>query len=145
MSFAMTKREREAFLAGVHVGVMAIAEKGRGPLAVPVWYQYRPGGELRITTGKETRKAKLLAKVERFTLCVQTETPPYKYVTVEGPIVGTETTDLERDIRPLSRRYLGREAGDRYTESIRESIEKGNSMVVRMRPERWYTVDYSKG
>jgi nitroimidazol reductase NimA-like FMN-containing flavoprotein (pyridoxamine 5'-phosphate oxidase superfamily) len=36
MSITMTKQEREAFLAGVHVGVVSIAEQGRGPLAVPV-------------------------------------------------------------------------------------------------------------
>jgi hypothetical protein len=57
MSLAMTPREREAFLAEVHVGVISIPEPGRGPLAVPIWSS------------------------------VQRETPPYKYVSVEGPIV----------------------------------------------------------
>jgi hypothetical protein len=37
MSLAMTKQEREAFLAEVHVGVISIPEPGRGPLTVPVW------------------------------------------------------------------------------------------------------------
>ena len=35
---AMTKAEREAFLADVHVGVLAVDEPGRGPLALPIWY-----------------------------------------------------------------------------------------------------------
>jgi len=39
----MTPQEREAFLADVHVGVLAIEEPGRGPLALPVWYVYRDG------------------------------------------------------------------------------------------------------
>ena len=39
----MTGEEREAFLADVHVGVLAIDEPGRGPLALPVWYQYDDG------------------------------------------------------------------------------------------------------
>jgi len=47
MSLAMTKQEREAFLADVHVGVISIPEPGRGPLTVPVWYAYDRGGELR--------------------------------------------------------------------------------------------------
>ena len=42
---AMTKEEREAFLADLHVGVISIAEEGRGPLTVPIWYSYEPGGE----------------------------------------------------------------------------------------------------
>jgi len=31
----MTKEEREAFLADVHVGVISVAEDGHGPLVVP--------------------------------------------------------------------------------------------------------------
>ena len=43
MSSAMTKAEREAFLADVHVAVVSIPEAGRGPLTVPVWYGYDVG------------------------------------------------------------------------------------------------------
>ena len=34
----MTKEERAAFLADVHVGVLAVDEPGRGPLSLPIWY-----------------------------------------------------------------------------------------------------------
>jgi nitroimidazol reductase NimA-like FMN-containing flavoprotein (pyridoxamine 5'-phosphate oxidase superfamily) len=61
MSVAMTPKEREAFLADVHVGVIAVAEEGRGPLSVPVWYSYEPGGEVRLVTGRTSRKGRLLA------------------------------------------------------------------------------------
>lgn len=33
MSLAMTKGEREAFLADVHVGIISISDGARGPLA----------------------------------------------------------------------------------------------------------------
>lgn len=52
MSLAMTRQEREAFLADVHVGVVSIPEAGLGPLTVPIWYSYDPGGELRVVTGR---------------------------------------------------------------------------------------------
>jgi len=141
MSLTMTKEEREAFLADVHVAVISIAEDGHGPLVVPIWYSYEPGGEVGIITGRTSRKGKLLERAGRFSLCAQTETPPYKYVSVEGPIVAVEAADLERDRRPLARRYLGTELGDRFIESTRNMV--GN-VVVRMRPERWLTVDYAK-
>jgi PPOX class probable F420-dependent enzyme len=144
MSLTMTTQEREAFLAAVHVGIIAIAEDGRGPLAVPIWYAYEPGGELRIVTGKTSRKGRLLARAGRFSLCVQAEEPPYKYVSVEGPIVSTEAADRERDVRPLARRYLGAEMGDRYIESTRDLPEYADNVVIRMRPERWLTSDYGK-
>jgi len=141
MSFNMTQEEREAFLADVHVGIVSIPEEGRGPLAVPVWYAYEPGGEVWFTTAKASRKGKLLGRARRISLCVQTEVDPYKYVSVEGPVVALERAELERHERPMACRYYGKAKGDKYVETIDRSIE---SVVVRMRPERWYTVDYSK-
>lgn len=142
MAVTMTRPEREAFLAGVHVGMISIAEDNRGPLTVPVWYAYEPGGELRIATGKNSRKGRLLAHAGRFSLCVQTETPPYRYVSVEGPITAIDSVDAERDLRPLARRYLGAEEGDRFIERTREAL--ADSILIRMRPERWLTADYAK-
>jgi PPOX class probable F420-dependent enzyme len=144
MSLAMTKQEREVFLAGVHIGVISIAEEGRGPLTVPVWYAYDAGGDLRLATGRESHKGRLLARAGRLSLCVQTETPPYKYVSVEGPIMSREAADLERDQRPLARRYLGKEGGDSFIEQMRNSPEYADNMLIRMRPERWLTSDFSK-
>jgi uncharacterized protein len=142
MSLAMTKQERERFLADLHVGIISISEEGRGPLTVPIWYSYTPGGEVRAVTGAMSRKAQLLRKAHRFSLCAQTETQPYKYVSVEGPIVSIEPAELERDRRPLARRYLGDRVGDRYIERTRG--ETAENLLVHMRPERWLTVDYGK-
>ena len=144
MPLTMTPQEREAFLAGVHVGIIAIPEDGRGPLAVPVWYAYEPGGELRLITARSSRKGRLLAKAGRFSLCVQSEEPPYQYVSVEGPIVSTTPSDHERDLRPMARRYLGIENGDRYVEEVQTEPAYADNVVIRMRPERWLTADYSK-
>ena len=144
MSLTMTRPEREAFLADVHVGLISIADEGRGPLTVPIWYAYEPGGELRVVTAKGSRKGRLLVRAGRFSLCAQTETPPYRYVSVEGPITAMEAADLERDLRPLAHRYLGIEAGDRYIEQTRDAHEQAENVLIRMRPARWLTADYAK-
>lgn len=145
MSLIMTKQERETFLADVHVGIISISEDGRGPLTVPIWYAYDVGGDLRIMTGRESRKGRLLARAGRFSLCVQTETPPYEYVSVEGAITSTETADIERDLRPLARRYLGEKMGDCYVDRyMEETPTHSDNVLIRMRPERWLTTDYSK-
>lgn len=144
MSLTMTKHEREAFLADVHVGIISISDEGRGPLTVPIWYAYDTEGDVRIMTGRESHKGRLLAQAGRFSLCAQTENPPYKYVSVEGPIISTEAADIERDLRPLARRYLGKEMGDRYVEETRNLPTHANNVLIRMRPERWLTADYSK-
>src|SRR6185436_14818190 len=70
----MSKSEREAFLAETRVAVISIGEGGRGPLTVPVWYHYEPGGVVRFITGGESKKARLMRASGRVSLCVQTET-----------------------------------------------------------------------
>jgi hypothetical protein len=63
---------------------------------------------------------------------------------VEGPIIATETADLERDVRPLAHRYLGAEMGDRYIEQTRDASAQAENGLICMHPERWLTVDYAK-
>lgn len=142
MSLQMTKDEREAFLAGLHVGVLSIPEPGRGPLTVPIWYAYPPGGELCVVTGRSSRKGRLLAAAPRVSLCAQTETAPYSYVSVEGPVVHVGPADRDRDVRPLAHRYLGQELGDQYVAATAAGV--GEEILVRIRPERWLSVDYRK-
>ena len=143
MSLTMTKTVREAFLAELHVGMISIADPDRGPLTVPIWYDYEPGGELWILTARSSRKGRLLDKVERISLCVQTETPPYKYVSVEGPITSIGPSEVETHGRPMAHRYLGPDFGDRYIEAT--GAEGGvDNVLIKMRPERWLTTDYSK-
>ena len=140
MSFEMTKGERERFLADLHVGVLGVSATGRGPIVLPVWYIYEPGGEVRFITFARAKKVELLKTEGRCTLCVQNEAPPYQYVSVEGPIVGMEDADVEQDTRPIARRYLGEVEGDSYVEETSDEQE----LLVRMWPERWSTADYSK-
>jgi nitroimidazol reductase NimA-like FMN-containing flavoprotein (pyridoxamine 5'-phosphate oxidase superfamily) len=144
MSLRMTKAEREEFLAGLHVGIISIDEPGRGPLTVPIWYGYEPGGELWIVTAETSRKGRLLKQAERISLCAQTEQPPYKYVTVEGPITSITSSDLERDERPLAHRYLGAQFGDQYIEATGGTTARVSNVLVKMRLEHWLTVDYAK-
>ncbi|HEX9814171.1 MAG TPA: pyridoxamine 5'-phosphate oxidase family protein [Myxococcota bacterium] len=144
MPTAMSRDEREKFLAGVHVGILSLYQEGRGPLAAPVWYAYTPGGEVQIVTERASRKGKLLEEGMRISLCVQDEAPPYKYASVEGPIVRIAPSDAERNERPLAHRYLGAEAGDHYMESAMDGRAADAMILVRLRPERWLTADYSK-
>lgn len=138
-TLAMTQAEREQFLADLHVGVLGIERTDGPPLVVPVWYMYEPGGELWFLIDDDSVKGRLLRKSMRFSLCVQNESLPYKYVSVEGTATIIKA-DQELHTRPMAHRYLGQIEGDKYTE------RDDNSTTVRVstRPERWFTVDYSK-
>jgi len=126
------------------VGVLSVNQEGRGPLTVPVWYAYEPGGDVQVVTERASRKGGLLEEGQRISLCVQDEAPPYKYASVEGPVVHIGPSDAERHERALAHRYLGPEAGDRYMQSATEGRDDDAMILVRMRPERWLTADYSK-
>jgi PPOX class probable F420-dependent enzyme len=144
MSLTMSREQRETFLAGLHVGVLAIpTEEGRGPLTAPIWYGYEPGGELWVITGAGSRKGKLLRLGARVSLVAQTETSPYQYVSVEGPVTALEPVRDAEPVRRLARRYLGAKGGDAYVAATWQGYEKDPNVLVRIRPERWLTVDYT--
>jgi hypothetical protein len=143
MSIAMSEDERQAFLAGVHVGIVSINEDGRGPLTVPVWYDYEPGGEVWFVTPADSRKAGLLDEGTRISLCAQSEELPPKYVSVEGPVTAIEPADVVGHVQPVAQRYLGAELGEAYVAATRG--EDGlDEIVVRIRPERWFSADFAK-
>jgi PPOX class probable F420-dependent enzyme len=141
MRLAMTAEERERFLARVHVGVLSVAAgAGRAPLAVPVWYDYRPGGPVSVITGRTSRKGRAIVAAGRMSLCAQDEKPPYRYVSVEGPVEMEEPDPAER--LAMARRYLGPEGGDRYVAANPDPA--GENVMFRMTPEHWLSVDYRK-
>jgi PPOX class probable F420-dependent enzyme len=139
----MSRTEREAFLAGVHVGIVTVDEPGKGPLAVPVWYGYEPGGDVWFSTGRGSRKTKLLEAAGRAGFCIQTETAPYQYVSLEGPVT-IGPCDYEAHIVTMARRYLGDRGGDAYLRAQGGPAGAAGSVVVRISPETWRTVDYGK-
>jgi len=141
MSLNMTRAERDAFLMDLHVGVFSVEVPGAAPLSAPIWYDYDPGVGVWVLTGPTSKKGVALENAGRYTIVAQTETPPYKYVTVSGPVIEVRPSDREKDSRPMARRYLGTEMGDRYTDAGSEDAA-GNVYV--MRPEQWLTLDYGK-
>jgi PPOX class probable F420-dependent enzyme len=143
MSYAMTRTEREHFLAATRVGMLSVEEPGRGPLTVPVWYHYEPGSVVRVVTGAESLKGRLLRAAGRMSLCVQTETAPYQYVSVEGPVTFAQPDDA-RDVRAMAIRYLGEQMGELYLQMTAEERASSPSVLVELRPERWRSVDYGK-
>ena len=143
MWVAMSAAERDEFLAGVHVGVLSAAVGTAGQtLAVPVWYSFQPGGLLTVLTGRRSRKAAAIRAAGRFGLCVQDDSPPYRYVSVEGPVVREEELDPAERLA-MARRYLGRAGGDRY---VAENPDPGRENVAfRMRPGHWLSQDQGNG
>ncbi|POM23463.1 Pyridoxamine 5'-phosphate oxidase [Actinomadura rubteroloni] len=136
---ALSVEEREGFLAEPHVGALSVVERpDRAPLAVPIWYQYAPGGELWVRTPPGSRKARAIAAAGRFSLLAQRTEPTVRYVSVEGPVTGTAPDTPERALEMASR-YLPPEQAAAFVEYERTQLDE--HVVITMRPERWLSAD----
>jgi nitroimidazol reductase NimA-like FMN-containing flavoprotein (pyridoxamine 5'-phosphate oxidase superfamily) len=136
---ALSRHEREQFLAEPHVAALAVsAGQNRGPLTLPIWYQYAPGGEAWVLTSAESRKARLIKEAGRFSLMVERLEPTVRYVSVEGPVTRT-TPGTEAMLWELSRRYLPPEKVPPYIEFAK--AELGEQVAIYLRPQRWLSAD----
>ena len=139
MSLVMTAQEREEFLAGVHICVVAVNREGRAPLAVPIWYDYTPGGEVLLWIDRGSVKETVIRAAGRISICAQVEEAPYRYATVEGPVTMDGAPTAEQALA-IAGRYLPAEAAAGY---VKEKLGE-SSLLVRMHPEKWLSTDYSK-
>ena len=143
----LTEQEREEFLAGKHVGVLSVAsDDERPPLSAPVWYAYQPGGNITFFTGTQghrARKEGLLKKAGVMTFVVQSEEWPYKYVSVEGTVIGADHPPTAEQVLTIVRRYLPENQAQGFA---KRELEHPDSKFVlfTIRPDRWSSIDYGK-
>jgi len=136
---ALSREEREGFLAEPRVAALGVdAGDGRGPLMVPIWYAYEPGGLPWILAGAGSRKMRLIEAAGRFSLLVQRTEPTQRYVSVEGPV--TEVSEGSVALhREMAARYLSGAALDAFVKFAQEEL--ADHVAVRIRPERRLSAD----
>jgi len=140
---SLTVEERERFLAEPHIAALSVAAGAdRGPLTLPIWYQYTPGGEAWILTPARSRKVKLIEAAGRFTLMVERLEPTVRYVSVEGPVARL-VPGTDEMLQEMSGRYLPPDQAEAYIQFAR--AELGEQVAVHLRPERWLSADLSGG
>ncbi|MCT2588036.1 pyridoxamine 5'-phosphate oxidase family protein [Actinophytocola gossypii] len=141
---ALTVPEREDFLAQPHIGVLSVpSDDGRPPLTVPVWYGYEPGGNLTFFTGtggRRARKTRLLERAGKLSFCVQDPRPPYRYVTVECTLVGTDREPPVADVAAIAGRYLPEPDANAFAKA-EAGRPSGTFVLFTARPDRWLSLD----
>ncbi len=140
---SLSVRDRELFLAEPHVAALSVtAGQGRGPVTVPIWYQYAPGGEAWVLTEAGSRKTRLIETAGRFTLMVDRVMPTVRYVSVEGPVTRT-VPGTDELLHEITERYLPPDMVPAYLEFAK--TELGEQVAIYLRPERWLTADLGPG
>ncbi|HZA12561.1 pyridoxamine 5'-phosphate oxidase family protein [Mycobacterium sp.] len=136
---ALSKDEREAFLAEPHTAALSVnAGDGRGPLTVPIWYQYTPGGAPWLITGAGSRKHRLIEAAGYFSLMAERVDPTVRYVAVDGPVSRIEPGTDEQLVE-LTKRYLPPDKVEPYLEFARR--EHGQSVAIWLQPRHWLSAD----
>ncbi len=136
---ALTKDEREQFLAEPHIAALAVAAgPDRGPLTVPIWYQYTPGGQPWVLTGLNSRKHRLIEAAGRFSLMAERMEPSVRYVSVDGTVAQVRTA-TDDDVVEMSARYVPPDRLDAYLAYAREAY--GDQVAIYLAPEHWLSAD----
>ena len=135
----LSREEREQFLAEPHVAALSVsAGKDRGPLTVPIWYQYTPGGQPWFITGTGSRKHRLIEAAGYLSLMVDRVEPTVRYVAVDGAVDRIEEGTDEQLVE-MTKRYLPPDAVEPYLEMARR--QHGPSVAVYLRPQHWLSAD----
>jgi nitroimidazol reductase NimA-like FMN-containing flavoprotein (pyridoxamine 5'-phosphate oxidase superfamily) len=141
----MTEQERQAFLAEPRVAVLSVARgDDRPPHATPVWYGYRPGGEITFftgTQGRKSRKTDLIQNAGVLSLTVQRADFPYRYVTVEGTVVRADRPPSAEQALAVVRRYLPEDQARGFVEAELAAATT-EFVLFTVRPDRWLTFDF---
>ncbi|HEX4248132.1 MAG TPA: pyridoxamine 5'-phosphate oxidase family protein [Pseudonocardia sp.] len=148
MPRTLTAAESAEFLAQPQVGVLSVADVDgeRPPLTVPVWYAYRPGGELSFftgTQGRAARKARLLERAGKLSFCVQQGEYPYKYVTVECTVTKADRAPSVARVIEVAGRYLPTEVAQGFAEA-ETTNPNGTFVLFTARPDRWLSFDFAE-
>ena len=143
----LTEEERQMFLAEPHIGALSVAGGDeRPPHCTPVWYAYEPGGNISFftgTQGRRSRKAGLVREAGVLSFLVQHEEFPYRYVTVEGTVVGEDRPPSTEQVLAVVRRYLPEEQAQWFVDSELRRPSR-EFVLFTIRPDRWLSFDFSE-
>lgn len=117
-----------SFLSELHVGILSIPRQDRAPHSTPVWYRYESDNTIWFLADPSSQKGKLLSVGSKLSFVVQSEDIPYQYVSIEGIVTNVTRGDIESDLRPIARFYLGERGGDEYVSQSGETT--GNRYTV---------------
>lgn len=116
-----------------------IGEDGR-PRVVPIWFA-QMDGDIIMVTGPKAEKARALAKNAAVALTIDSATPPYNVLLVDGDAVLEPVEGMAPEYRPIVERYLG-PAAEAYLGQLLPRVKR--QVRIRVHPTGWRIFDFVK-
>jgi len=116
-----------------------IGENGR-PRVVPIWFACLDG-DIIMVTGPKAEKARALAKNPAVALTIDSATPPYNVLLIDGDAALEPVEGMAEEYRPIVERYLGA-AADAYLGQLLPRVKR--QVRIRVRPTGFRIFDFVK-
>jgi PPOX class probable F420-dependent enzyme len=129
----MTVLECRTFLLErVRTAKLATVKEDGHPHVVPIWFEL-DGEQLVFTTWHTSIKAKNIKRDPRVSICVDSETPPFAFVKIDGTVTMSDNLD---ELRYWATRIAGRYMGEELAETYGERNSIGGELLVRVTPTK---------
>jgi hypothetical protein len=137
MSIAMSDQEMIDFLSESNLARIATVKPSGAPHVSPVWYLWE-NNQLFIAIPRNSVKTRNIKKNNKVAVTIDSNIGP-KGIIIEGT---AELEELGEEIElRLIQRYVSPENLDKYVEYAHADLP---SVLLRIRPEKTITWDYSK-
>jgi PPOX class probable F420-dependent enzyme len=138
---SMSKTELRKFLnKGTFTGKLATVKKDGSSHVVPIWFVYDYGngsdkfGSIYITTGSGSIKAVNIQRDNRISLCVDDQTPPFSFVTING--IAKLHPYKEQEVLKWATKIAERYMGKKKAKSIGKRNSGEGSVLVQIKPTK---------
>lgn len=107
---------REFLLSGTKTAKLATVRADGRPHVAPIWFLF-DGDDLVFNTWHTSVKAKNIRRDGRVSLCVDTETPPFAFVLLEGTAaISDDLAAVKHWAARIAARYMGEDQTAAYGE-----------------------------
>ena len=129
-----------ALLAGPNLARLAYISVSGRPRVVPIWFAH-DAGELIMVTGPRADKLKALEKNPAVAVTIDSSTPPYKVLLIEGEAALEPVEGMAPEYRQIVERYLG-VAAEAYLQKLLPRVKQ--QVRIRISPHTWRVFDFVK-
>jgi PPOX class probable F420-dependent enzyme len=135
----MTNQEIKRFLMkGTFTGKIATVKQDGSSHVIPIWFVLDSGnnkskvGDIYLTTGIDSIKAKNIQRDSRVSISVDDQTPPFSFVAISGnaKLIPYKQKEVLKWATKIAERYMGK----KNAKAIGERNSGEGSVLVRIRP-----------